>query len=385
MTTTGVPAPGFRIARLRLFQFRNYREQTVTLSRGVNVVRGANAQGKTNLLEAAAAALLTRSPRTASPGEMICWGSDRAQIDADVEARGNRHHVGLRLDASTGRVLRSATLDGNPHPARRLLGLCPVVLFWPDDLLLVKSGPEGRRRLLDMILSQTDPRLASDLLRYRRVVEQRTALLRHHRLTGHPMTELEAFTAELVERGARIQFARADLVAHLARAASVALHELSGGAETLGMAYATDAGELREGDDSEAAAHRLRTSLRERRHEEIARGATLVGPHRDDILVTLDGHPARTAASQGQQRSIVLALKLAEVRHLGAVTGAAPVLLLDDVLSELDPSRRDQLLRLLHGSADEQVLMTTSEAQDPLEGMPRQSLWVTNGTIQEQS
>jgi DNA replication and repair protein RecF len=346
--------------QLRLFAFRNYAEQTVEFGRGINVVGGRNAQGKTNLLEAVATLLLSRSPRAATAADVVAWGSDEALLEARVfrPAVDRTMAVRFRRDPMSGRVTRTATVDGSARPARELLGLCPVVLFWPEDLQLVKAGPEGRRRLLDVVLSQLDPRVAGDLLRYRHVLEQRNSLLRQVRAGVAGAGSLDSFTRELVSSGARIQVARAELVRALIPHGRVALAQIGGG-EELGLRYIPDGGMDPQGDQLAAEAA-LAGTLRRRRDEEVARGATLAGPHRDDLELLIGGRPARGAASQGQQRSIVLALKLAEVRHIATRAGVMPVLLLDDVLSELDPGRRRDLLGSL-AAAGLQTLITSSE------------------------
>jgi DNA replication and repair protein RecF len=361
-----VPATGAcSVQRLRIFAFRNYVEQSVEFGSGLNVVGGSNAQGKTNLLEAVATLLLTRSPRAAGSADVLAWGSDEALLEARVlrPAADRTLAVRFRRDPMSGRVTRSATVDGSPRRARDLLGLCPVVLFWPEDLQLVKAGPEGRRRLLDMVLAQLDQRAALDLLRYRHVLEQRNALLRQVRAGTSPADALDGFTRELVSSGARIQVARAELVRSLAPHARAALAQVGGG-EELGLRYLPDGGMDPDGD-AIAAETALAATLARRRPEELARGATLAGPHRDDLELLIGGRPARSAASQGQQRSIVLALKLAEVRHIAVHASVMPVLLLDDVLSELDPHRRRDLIAGL-AHAGLQTLITSSE---PLPGV----------------
>jgi DNA replication and repair protein RecF len=368
------------LERLRIFAFRNYAEQAVDFGRGINVIGGRNAQGKTNLLEAVATLLLSRSPRASSSADVVAWGSDEALLEARVSrpAADRTLAVRFRRDAVSGRVTRTATVDGNPRPARDLLGLCPVVLFWPEDLQLVKAGPDGRRRLLDMVLSQLDPRAAADLLRYRHVLEQRNTLLRQVRAGTAGFSSLDSFTHELVGSGARIQLARADLVRALTPHGRDALAQIGGG-EELGLRYLPDGGMDPDGDATTAEAA-LAATLARRREEEVVRGATLAGPHRDDLELLIGGRPARSAASQGQQRSIVLALKLAEVRHIADRAGVMPVLLLDDVLSELDPGRRRDLLTGL-ASAGLQTLITSSEPLPDVLPAGTRRLEVTAGTV----
>ena len=362
-----------RIRRLRLWNFRNYAEQVVEFGPGINVVAGENAQGKTNLLEAVATVALTRSPRASTAADLIAWEEQECQLQSVVERPDGPAEVTLRLRRSEGGggpASRTVTVDGKSRHARAVLGLCPVVIFWPEDLVLVKAGPEGRRRMLDMVLAQLQPRAAADLVRYRRILEQRNALLRHIRKEGAsgvgaaagPIDALAIFTAELARYGGRIRVARAGLGVALMPHATAALSELSAGSDELRFAYSADGTALDEATPEHEAIEALTHSLSTRSTEELARGVTLAGPHRDDLEILLNGRPARTSASQGQQRSIVLAAKLAEVRHIAAVAGMSPILILDDVLSELDEHRRFALLRALGPGGGVQALLSTTDA-----------------------
>ena len=366
MTTVAAPERACRVAQLRLFRFRNYADERVSLGPGLNVVVGRNAQGKTNLLEAVATAALTRSPRAGTAAEVIAWGEPACRVTTSVQRPEGPREIDLTLRRGDGeRVARTIAVDGKPRTARGVLGLCPVVLFWPEDLQLVKGGPDGRRRLLDIVLSQTDAQVADDLVRYRRVMEQRNAMLRMVREQGFALgptaDALGPFTRQIAEVGGRIRMARARLVRALEPLAAEALDELTEGCEHLQLSYVGE-GVDASCDDAQTAAAALAAQLDARRSEELARGVTVAGPHRDDVELLLDGRPARSTASQGQQRSIVLACKLAEVRHVGAAAGVAPVLLLDDVLSELDAGRRLRLLAALGAGTATQALLTTSES-----------------------
>jgi DNA replication and repair protein RecF len=359
--------PRCAIVRLRVHSFRNYAEATVRFGPGLNIIHGQNAQGKTNLLEAIATLALTRSPRTSTIGDLLLWGQDAALAEAEVARPPANVTLAARFDRDpvSGRVTRTAVVDGKPRPARSVLGLCPVVLFWPEDLALVRGGPEGRRRFLDVILAQTDPQSAAHMSRYRRVLEQRNALLHQVRAGGGGRDTLHGFTSELASHGAWLARARSHLVSALAPLAAAALHDLSGRRERITLRYAP-AHAPTIPDDLAEAEQALLDTLRTRAAEEIARGITLAGPHRDDVAIDLDERAARGSASQGQQRSIVLACKLAEVRYLQDRAGVGPVILLDDVLSELDPERRAQLLAVLAAGGSNQVLVTTT---DPFSGV----------------
>jgi DNA replication and repair protein RecF len=354
--------PRCTITRLRVHCFRNYAEATVHFGPGLNIIHGQNAQGKTNLLEAIATLALTRSPRATTTGDLLLWGHDEGLAEADIQRPPADVTLAARFfrDPASGRVTRTAIIDGKPRAARSVLGVCPVVLFWPEDLALVRGGPEGRRRFLDVILAQTDPQSAAHMSRYRRVLEQRNALLHQLRAGGGGRDALNGFTSELARHGAWLAQARSRLVVALAPLAATALHDLSGRREHIALRYAP-AHTAVIPDDLAEAEQGLLDTLRLRAAEEIARGVTLAGPHRDDVAIDLDDRAARGTASQGQQRSIVLACKLAEVRYLQDTAGVAPVILLDDVLSELDPGRRAQLLVLLAAGGHNQVFVTTAE------------------------
>jgi DNA replication and repair protein RecF len=375
------PAPRCTITRLRVHCFRNYAEATVHFGPGLNVIHGQNAQGKTNLLEAIATLALTRSPRTTSSGDLLRWSEDAALAEADVSRppAGVTLSVRFQRDPSTARVSRVTAVDAKPRPARAMLGVCPVVLFWPEDLALVRGGPDGRRRFLDVILAQTDQQAVAHMSRYRRVLEQRNALLHQLRVGGGAPDSLNSFTTELAHHGAWLSVARSRLVDALAPLAAQSLHDLSGQRERITLRYAPV--HVDSIPDSVDAAERvLLDTLRERGTEEVARGMTLAGPHRDDVAFDLDGRAARGTASQGQQRSIVLACKLAEVRYLQDRAGVAPVILLDDVLSELDPERRGRLLALLAAGAH-QVLVTTTEPLTEVAGFKEVLHFTVHGGV----
>ena len=354
------------VASLRLYNFRNYAEAHVDFDAGLNVITGANAQGKTNLVEAVVCLAMTRSPRASSNAEEMRWGTLECAIDGCLIRDAGDVSLELRLvrDADGERVTRTMRVDGKPRHGRDVLGLCPVVLFSPDDLQLVKAGPDGRRRRLDMLLSQVDKRLATELLRYRRVVEQRNALLRQAQSQGIDLAALDSFTAELIRYGARIRTERFALVSALDSGLRTALNEISGGDEGGELRYTGCAT-----DDTDAAAGALGQQLDAVREMELLRGVTLAGPHRDDVEIILNSRSAKAGASQGQQRSLVLALVLAEVARLRDLTGVPPVVVLDDVLSELDRSRRAHLLSTLSHAGAGQVFVTTCESPEEV-GLP---------------
>jgi DNA replication and repair protein RecF len=349
-----------RLQRLRLHQFRNYSSLEIEFHPSLNILAGRNAQGKTNLVEAIACMAMTRSPRAATLSEVMQWGALETGVFGTVLRPAGEMQMEMRLhrDSENSRIGRSMRIDGKPRPARQVLGLCPVVLFSPDDLQLVKAGPEGRRRRLDTVISQLDARSATELLRYRRALDQRNALLRNGNNEGLDLAALDGFTTELIAYGARIRSVRVELIEQLSKLFERAMHDFSAGTEAAQLRYIGSAGV-----SAEQCAEEMREQLQDVREQEIARGVSLAGPHRDDVEVIINGHAARTSASQGQQRSLVLAWALAEVQHVEDVAGISPLVLLDDVLSELDADRRSELLKRLSGTHGAQVFVTTTEIQ----------------------
>jgi DNA replication and repair protein RecF len=351
------------LSQLRLRSFRIYQEAAVELLPGVNLVLGQNGQGKTSLLEAISTLALTRSPRSGSLGDCAAWGESRLGVSAHLVSEQGETDIELRAERQDGseRWVRKLRQGGELVQPRQLLGRFRAVLFWPEDLLLVKGGPEPRRRLLDVVLSQLSPGYAEAALRYRRAVEHRTALLRRVRDGQAAPAELAPWTQALVEHGAVVMTQRQHYLEAAQPIAAEAVTKIGEPAE-LELEYRPALG--REGAAGKVTqpADALRSALQSSSAEEIARAHCLIGPHRDDFEILLGGRPARQFASQGQQRSVVLALKVAEVRQHLSEGGGAPLLLLDDVLSELDLERRRGLIQLLSDElAVEQTLITSTE------------------------
>jgi DNA replication and repair protein RecF len=372
------------LSRLRLLSFRIFHEASVELLPGVNLVLGKNGQGKTSLLEAIATLALTRSPRSGSLGECATWGESQMGVAAHLVDRSGETDLELRAECSPGsdRWLRKMRRGGNPIQPRHLLGGFRVVLFWPEDLLLVKGGPEPRRRMLDVVLSQLSPRYAEAAVRYRRAVDHRSALLRRVRDGFSQAEELRPWTDALVQQGALVMDARRRYLQNVQPVTAEAVARLSEAAE-LQLLYRPGLGREAGLQGVTEAAAALRSAIERSSGEEIARAQCLVGPHRDDFEIMLGGRPARQFASQGQQRSIVLALKVAEVRQHLTLGGETPLLMLDDVLSELDRDHRAGLIQLLSEEmAVEQTLITSTEDPGIGGGVPiAQTLQASAGQL----
>jgi DNA replication and repair protein RecF len=351
------------LSQLRLLSFRIYQEASLDLLPGVNLILGQNGQGKTSLLEAISTLALTRSPRSSSLGDCASWGEMRMGVAGHLVSRRGETDLELRAERQQGseRWLRRLRQDGDLIQPRQLLGRFRVVLFWPEDLLLVKGGPDPRRRLLDVVLSQLSPTYAEAATRYRRVVEHRTALLHRLREGKASPGDLRPWTEALVEHGAVVMRERRLYLATVEPLAAEAIRKIGEPAD-LQLLYRPGLGHEERARDQSDPADALRRALSRTALEEQARAQCVVGPHRDDFEVLIGGRPARQFASQGQQRSVVLALKVAEVRQHLSLGGETPLLLLDDVLSELDLSRRTGLIRLLSEElAVEQTLITSTE------------------------
>lgn len=341
-----------RLVHLSLRNYRNYGRLDLDPDAGINVFLGANGQGKTNLLESVSLLALSSSPRTRRETELIGPIANEARIDATIESHGRRREVRFGVtavgDGAGVRARKRIEIDGQAKRAIDLPGLFRVALFWPDDLSLAKSGPEHRRRLLNQMLVQIEPGYASALARYTRVIEQRNSLLRRIVAGEQPVGALDVWDMEMVRLGTILVDARRGAVAAL-QVEAAASHVAIAGGEKLELAYVGPP------DDLAAAVAGARS-------DDVRRGASTVGPHRDDMTIRIDGRDARSFASQGQQRTAVVSLKLGEASVVTERTGEPPVLLLDDVLSELDASRRSSLLGRLAGAG--QVVITSVEA-DP--------------------
>lgn len=318
--------------------FRNLAPTVLDPDRGVNIFYGDNAQGKTNLLEAIWLFTGGRSFRGAKDRELVAFSGDCARLALRFFAEEREQEAkltvaGRRQAERNGISLRSPT---------ELAGRFCAVVFSPAHLSLVKDGPEARRRFLDAAYCPLRPAYIRTMAEYARALAQRNALLRSGTAEAALLAPWDEQVAAL---GARVAAARRAYIRRLAPAAYAIYRGLSGDKEELSVSYDTP---LPEADTPEVAAA-LYDALCAHRRDDLAAGFTTCGPHRDDLTLTINGLSARRFGSQGQQRSVVLALKLAEAAILRDVSGEPPVVLLDDVMSELDPSRQDYILNHLSG------------------------------------
>lgn len=371
-----------QITELTLRSYRSYETLHLAFDPGVQIFLGANAQGKTNIIEALYYAAFGRSHRTSSDAELIRVGADGAYIGLSFR----RHDVPGELSFTFARgARRRITYAGESLRQRDLVGLLPMVLFSPEDLFLVKGAPALRRRYLDAELSQASPAYYGELLRYTRILKQRNAVLKDIRERLAAPDDLPPWDAQLARSAAYIVTRRIAAVAQLG-ALSARVQAVLAAGEELALAYeiAGAGGEDFAEDDMTESLHLwYNKMLCEGRVRDIARAATGVGPHLDDLVLRVGGMSLRSYGSQGQQRTGALALKLAELFYLQENIGEAPILLLDDVMSELDADRRRALLDFIRHEHIQTFITATDAAYFPAERMGTYR-YVEAGTVRDE-
>jgi DNA replication and repair protein RecF len=352
------------LTRFALSNFRNYVELDVEPALGLNVFVGANAQGKSNLLEAIAMLGTGKSFRTTRDSDAVRVGAERAVVRGEARVAAGAVNLACTIAKGDRGTRKTYTVNGRDVRYSNFLGKLRVVTFVPADLHLAGGAPSLRRALLNVALAQEEPRYYRELSRYRKALQQKNALLRG---AVAPDPELLAiYNRTLVEAGTAIVLARDAFIHALAESARTAHARFTGGGERLDVAY--EANVAFESATPAAVAGALESRLRQVAESERARKVSVAGPHRDDLSLTLDGRSLAAYGSQGQQRTAVLALKVAEYSVLRERAGEAPLLLLDDVLSELDERRAAAFLA---GVGDyEQAFVTAT--QTPA-GMPERA------------
>jgi DNA replication and repair protein RecF len=365
------------VARLALTDFRCYPAVDLVLPSGVTVVSGANGEGKTSLLEALSWAATTHSFRGVPDAALVRSGTEAAFIRVAVQEPDREQLLEAEIRAVGRNRVRM-----NRHPlarARDLLGLLRVTVFAPDDLQLVKGGPAGRRAYLDDLLVAVAPRYEAVQTEYDRVLKHRNALLRQGLRGPDAESTLVVFDEQLVRAGSELVRGRLRLTARLLPAVRDAYRGLAGEGDDVDADYEAEWAEGSVAPAAEDVEPLLRAALVERRAAEVDRGITLVGPHRDEWRLRLAGLDARTHASQGEQRTLALGLRLAGHKVCAEVVGTEPVLLLDDVFSELDPARAEALVSELPAG---QTLITTASTV-PVSVHPARRLRVHTGRVED--
>lgn len=346
-----------RLNKLSLRDFRNYREATVDLDPGVNLIVGDNAQGKTNLLEAVSYLGSGRSFRAQKNSEMIRFGAEFGEIYGEVHSQDRDQTLRWLLFPGRRQIFRNGA---KKRTAGELSGVLQTVLFCPEDLGVLRSGASGRRRLADNALCQLRPNYDAALAEYGRILDQKSRILKDRVENPALLEILPEYNARLCQVGAMLISYRARFFEALGKAAKAYHAEFSGGSEKFTLEYQT----VSTVKDPFASLSQLEADLQahleSHRRAELESGQCLTGPHKDDFLCCLSGIPLKSYGSQGQVRTAAISLKLAQRELMERECGETPVLLLDDVLSELDPGRQDFVLNKIRTG---QVFITCCEQE----------------------
>ncbi len=325
-----------KIKRLELANFRNYESLAADFSDNVNILYGDNAAGKTNILEAIYMCATTRSQRQSKEKDMIRFGCDEAHLRMITADEISERRIDMQLSRSKA---KGVALDGQPLVrAGQLFGLLGVISFCPDDLSMIKAGPSERRHFIDVEASQVDRLYMHNLSSYNKVLAQRNNLLKQVSQNKELLGTLDVWDEQLVEYGTYLIEKRAEFIEKLEEIAKPVHRAVSGEKEDIRLIYVPD-----------TSVKDFKDKLFFSRDRDIAATFTTTGPHRDDIEFEINGKNARTFGSQGQQRTTALSMKLAEIELVKIISKKAPILLLDDVLSELDRNRQTQLLGFTQG------------------------------------
>lgn len=359
-----------RIRELTLRGFRNYRDQSLRFGPGIHFLAGHNGAGKTNLLEAVYVLSVAKSYRAADT-DLIHNDAEFAKIKADVETRDKRFGLTMVISSGGKKAMR------NQSEVRRLsdyIGLLKTISFLPEDLSIVKGSPGGRRYFVDLFLSQSDRTYLDALSDYRQIIRQRNDYLKStSRYEDLDAVFLDVLNEQLADPAATIVARRQAFIRELTDVAKTMYRRISGKDMDFGVAYRP------------SIDNRFFTRFRERNQRDFRLGVTTQGPHRDDVLFTLDGHPAERYASQGEQRTMVLALDMALNDMITSMTGDPPVFLLDDVFSELDKQRQNNLIEYLNQKGQQALITTTSMRQIDTHILQETTLFnIEAGTIKEE-
>jgi len=370
------------VRHLTVVDFRSWPRAELALEPGVDVLVGPNGHGKTNLVEALGYLATLSSHRVATDAALVRRGAERAVVAAAVVSEGRE--LVVEVEIVPGQANRGRLNRGSFGRVRDILGALRAIVFAPEDLAIARGDPGERRRFLDDLLVQRRPRLAGVRADYDRVLRQRVALLKSAGLarragTAADLRTLDVWDEHLVEHGSQLLAARLELVAELAAPAAKAYAAVAPTSAPLRLRYVTALPGVDESDtDPKRLAAALHVELTRLRPQEVERGVTLVGPHRDDLEIHIGDLPVRGFASHGESWSTVLALRLASYDLLRG-DGAEPVLILDDVFAELDVSRRARLAEI--ASQAEQVLITVAVAEDVPDGLPGARFDVSAGEV----
>ena len=357
------------INNLALNNYRNYLSEEISFSEGINILYGDNAQGKTNILEAIYMLATTKSHRTSKDKEIINLSFDEGHIKASVNKRCINYRIDMHLRRNKS---KGVAIDQVPvRKTSQLMGMVNVVLFSPEDLDIIKNGPSERRRFIDMELCQLNKIYYSNLSNYNKILNQRNNLLKNIYYDKSQMDMLDVWDAQLVDFGIKIIKDRNNFIDKINEIILDIHKRLTGDKEIIAVKY-----------DKNVTEEKFAKELSLKRDIDLRYQNTQVGPHRDDISFYINDMDVKTYGSQGQQRTVALSLKLAEIELVKELIGDNPILLLDDVMSELDSSRRDALLSSIN---DIQTIITCTGYDDFIkERLTMDKVYmVSKGTIQQ--
>ena len=364
-----------RVDSLYLRDFRNYSEVSLNFDEGINLICGNNAQGKTNMLEAVYMLAGGRSFRTRFDREMIGFDALSAEIKAEIFAAERAQKLEINLRRGQKKEIK---LNGVKKSSSELGETLKAVLFCPDDLNLIKEGAAARRRLMDMAISQLRPGYAKLLSDFNKLYENKSRILRDYRENPSMLDTLDDFSASLALVSARMIRYRASFARRLAETAFPIHSEFSGRGEELEISYSTVSTVTDPTASVETIFGEIMEHQRSHRAAELAAGSCLTGAHKDELEISINGRAARSFASQGQTRTAALSIKMAEREIFLAETGEPPVLLLDDVLSELDSKRQEFVLNRIGGG---QTLITCCEDEEISHRTGGKVIMIENGRI----
>lgn len=340
------------ISSVELKNYRNYEEASVTFKDGINILYGDNAQGKTNILESLYLCATTKSHRGSKDKELILFDAPDAHIRMMVNKKDVEHRIDMHLRKNKA---KGAAIDGMMiKKSSELLGMVHMILFSPEDLGIIKNGPGERRRFMDMELCQLDKIYMSHLSNYNKIINQRNSLLKQISFSRDLVETLDIWDSQMVKYGENIIKIRDTFVKDLNVIISGIHEKLTGGREHLFLEY-----------EPNISVENYERELFEKRDKDLRIMSTSIGPHRDDISFLVDGMDIRKYGSQGQQRTAALSLKLAEIKLVERMIGDKPVLLLDDVLSELDGNRKNYLMESIR---EIQTIITCTGLDEFVEG-----------------
>jgi len=368
------------VKNIHLKHFRNYEQLDLTFENKVNIILGENAQGKTNLLEAIYVLAMAKSHRTNNDRELIHWDQDYAKIEGRVEKR----NTSLPLELSITKRGKKAKLNHiEQSRLSQYVGNFNVVMFAPEDLNIVKGSPGIRRRFIDMEIGQVSPVYLYQVSQYNKILHQRNQYLKLLQAkTQKDMTLLDIYTAQLIELAAKIVLKRYEFLKLLEEWAQSIHKGISRGLESLEIRYNPSVN-VSEGDSLTKMITVYEEKYGSVKAREIDRGVTLFGPHRDDISFLVNGRDVQVYGSQGQQRTTALSVKLAEIELIKSEIGEFPVLLLDDVLSELDDYRQSHLLSTIQGKVQTFVTTTSVEGIDHITIKEADTFYVEKGKVEK--